>query len=266
MAGLGRFEGKVALITGGGTGIGTAVAARLTAEGARVVLTGRREAPLAAAAAALGALHFAADAADAGDMRALLAYARAEAGGVDILVANAGAHGFGTITETSDEDWAASIRGNLNTAFVVVRELLPELLARRGNIVVVSSLAGLFAGPEAAGYVTMKHALLGLVKVLTRDYGPRGLRANAVCPGWVTTPMADAEMEVLRERHGLADIAAAYQLAARHVPLRRPATPAEVASVIAFLASEDAAMVAGVALPVDGGASVVDLPTIGFAD
>ena len=112
----------------------------------------------------------------------------------------------------------------------------------------------------------MKHALIGLVKSLARDYGPQGLRANAICPGWVRTPMADEEMEVLRKRHGLADIAAAYNLATRHVPLRRPAEPAEIAAAVAFLASSDASMVNGVALPVDGGSTVVDLPTIGFAD
>jgi NAD(P)-dependent dehydrogenase (short-subunit alcohol dehydrogenase family) len=199
-------------------------------------------------------------------MQALRAFARAEAGGLDILVANAGAHGFATVGDTSDDDWAASLRGNLTTALVSIRELLPELVARRGAVVAVSSLAGLFAGPEAAGYVTTKHALLGLVRSVARDYGPRGVRANAVCPGWVRTPMADEEMEVLRARHGLDSAEAAYALATRNVPLRRPAEPGEVASVIAFLASPDAAMVNGVALPVDGGSAVVDVPTIGFAD
>ncbi len=261
-----RFKDKVAVVTGGGTGIGAAVAKRLVAEGARVILAGRRAEVLVATATPLGALHFTADAADAAQMQALAAFALAQAGNIDILVANAGAHGFSPLVGTTDADWAASTSGNLNTAFVAIRELLPALLARRGNIVVVSSLAGLFAGPEAVGYVTMKHALIGLVKSVARDYGPQGLRANAVCPGWVRTPMADEEMKVLRERHNLADVEAAYSLATCNVPLRRPAEPADIAAAVAFLASSDASMVNGVALPVDGGSAAVDLPTISFAD
>jgi len=126
--------------------------------------------------------------------------------------------------------------------------------------------AGLFAGPEVVGYVTMKHALVGLTKSIARDFGPKGVRCNAVCPGWVTTDMADDEMKVIIDRHRLASIEAAYQLVTRNVPLRRPATPEEVANVICFLASGEAAMVTGAMVPIDGGASVVDLPTIGFAD
>ncbi len=266
MSRLARFQGKVAVVTGGATGIGAAVARQLAVEGARVIITGRRAETLAATATALGVEAFTADAADAIQMRALLAFVTAQAGGVDILVANAGAHGFASAGGMDDEAWAACLRGNLGTASVSIREMLPALIARQGSIVVVSSLAGLFAGPEAAGYVTAKHALLGLVRSVARDYGHHGVRANAVCPGWVRTPMADEEMEVLRERHHLPSVEAAYALATRHVPLRRAAEPDDVARVVAFLASEDAAMVTGVALPVDGGAAVVDLPTIAFAD
>lgn len=262
----GRLAGRVAAITGGGTGIGAAVATHFVAEGASVLLIGRRHDRLAETAARIGAAFHVGDAADPSDMRAATALLRERFGGLDILVANAGAHGFKCLHETSDREWQDSTRGNLDTAFVATREMLPGLLLRKGNIVVVSSLAGLFAGPSAAGYITMKHALIGLTKTIARDYGPRGVRANAVCPGWVRTPMADAEMEVLRARHALADIDGAYTLATGNVPLRRAATPAEIAAVVAFLASDDAAMVTGAILPVDGGASIVDLPTIDFAD
>jgi meso-butanediol dehydrogenase/(S,S)-butanediol dehydrogenase/diacetyl reductase len=259
-----RFAGKAALISGGGTGIGAAVAERIIREGGGAVLLGRRPEPLNAVAERLGAVPIARDAASASDVRKAVAAAVERFGGLDVLVANAGGHGFGTVVDTSDEMWSVSTRANLDTAFVCAREALPELKQRRGNIVVISSLAGVAAGPEAAGYVTMKHALIGLTRSLARDYGVVGVRANAVCPGWVRTDMADGEMQVLVERLKLNSIEEAYDLVTRHVPLRRPATPGEIADVVGFLASSEAAMVTGASILVDGGASIVDLPTLAF--
>lgn len=261
-----NFAGRVAFITGGGTGIGAAVAQQFVAEGGRVLLMGRRLQPLQAVAQPLGAaaLVCAGDAAVAADVRAALAQAVAAFGGVDVLVANAGGHGLGSVTETDDAAWALATRVNLDSAFVCMREALPQLVQRRGNIVVLSSLAGHFAGPAVAGYVTMKHALLGLTRSVARDYGRQGVRVNAVCPGWVRTPMADEQMQVLVQQHALPDVDAAYALATRDVPLGRAATPAEVADAVLFLASPQAAMITGTSLLVDGGASAVDLPTLAF--
>ncbi len=259
------WQGKVAFITGGGTGIGAAVAAQFAAGGGKVVLMGRRAAPLEAVAAPLGGLAIAGDAADAADVRRALAAARQACGGVDVLVANAGGHGLGTLVDTDDAAWSLATRLNLDTAFVCMRELMPELIARRGNVVVLSSLAGHFAGPGVVGYVTMKHALVGLTRSVARDYGRRGVRVNAVCPGWVRTAMADEQMQALVELRGLADVEAAYALVTRDVPLGRPASADEVADAVLFLASDQAAMITGTTLMVDGGASVVDLPTVAFA-
>ncbi len=261
-----EFRDRVALITGGGTGIGAAVARQFSAAGGRVVLMGRRAAPLHEIAAPLGGLVVAGDAADAADVRRALAAARDAWGSVDVLVANAGGHGIGSALDTDDASWAQATRLNLDTAFVCVRELLPELIARRGNVVVLSSLAGHFAGPDVVGYVTMKHALIGLVRSVARDYGRRGVRVNAVCPGWVRTAMADEQMAELVRRRGLAGVEAAYDLVTRDVPLGRPATAQEVADAVLFLASPRAAMITGTSLLVDGGASAVDLPTLAFAD
>lgn len=262
---MNRFGGKVALITGGGTGIGAAVAQALHAEGGQVVLMGRRREPLEAVAAPLGGLALAGDAADASDVRRVLAQARERFGGVDVLVANAGGHGVGEAAHTDDAAWRLATRLNLDTAFVCIREALPELIERRGSIVVLSSLAGHFAGPGVVGYVTMKHALIGLTRSVARDYGRLGVRINAVCPGWVRTPMADEEMRALVEQRRLADIEAAYALVTRDVPLGRPASAAEIADAVLFLASPQAAMITGTSLMVDGGAAAVDLPTIAFA-
>lgn len=259
------FKDKVAFITGGGTGIGAAVARQFAAAGGKVVLMGRRAAPLQAVAEPIGALVAQGDAADAADVRRALAAAREAFGGVDVLVANAGGHGVGDALQTDDAAWALATRLNLDTAFVCSREAMPELMDRRGSIVIVSSLAGHFAGPGVVGYVTMKHALLGLTRSLARDYGRRGVRVNAVCPGWVRTEMADEQMQVLIERYRLPDLDAAYDLVTRDVPLGRAASAEDVAHSVLFLASPGASMITGTSLMVDGGASAVDLPTIAFA-
>jgi len=268
-SGNNSFSNKVAFISGGGTGIGAAVAKQMAEAGAKLVLMGRRTAPLEEVAAGLApaqVLVLGGDAANAVDVRQAATQAVARFGSIDVLVANAGGHGLGKLTDTDDASWAQATRLNLDTAFVCARELMPELLKQRGTIVILSSLAGHFAGPEVVGYVTMKHALIGLTRSLARDYGPLGIRVNAVCPGWVRTAMADEQMQVLVQKHQLADIEAAYRMVSRHVPLRRPAEPAEVADAVLFLASTRAAMITGTSLMIDGGASAVDLPTISFAD
>lgn len=261
-----RFRGKTAFITGAGTGIGAAVARRMAADGANVVLAGRRREPLEAVAAETGGFIVQADAADSAAVAIALDTVHKKFGPVDILIANAGGHGVGPTVTMSDETWALATRLNLDTAFVTARACLPDLIERKGNIVVVSSIAGLFSGPNAAGYVTMKHGLIGLAKSLARDYGRQGVRTNTICPGWVATAMADEQMEVVVEKHGLASVAEAYRLVTRDVPLGRPATPEEVSNVICFVASSEAAMMNGAIITVDGGATVVDLPTLAFVD
>ncbi len=261
-----RFVGKSVIITGGGTGIGAAIARRMLAEGANVTLVGRRLEPLQEIAQGDNVLAIAADAADTKAFRGVVEQVIARFGGIDILVANAGGHGVGPTLTMTDETWAAAARGNLDTAFVSSRECLPQLISRKGNIVVISSIAGLFAGPDAAGYVTMKHSLIGFGKSLARDYGRKGVRTNIICPGWVSTAMADEQMQHLMAKHNLASIEDAYQLVTKDVPLGRPATPEEVSNVVCFAASKEAAMMNGAIITVDGGASVVDLPTLAFVD
>ncbi len=261
---------RVIVITGGGTGIGAAIAKRYADEGAAVAVVGRRAEPLAEVAAATGALPVVADAADRVSASAAIARILERFGRIDVLVANAGGHGFASVGETSDADWNAALTANLTTAFVMAREALPALTesaARRGGseIVVVSSLAGLFAGPSVAGYTVGKHALIGLTRSLARDYGRVGIRVNAVCPGWVRTPMADAEMdEFAAHAAQIADRDAGYAAVTRDVPLGRAAEPSEIASIVRFLGSEESSYMTGSVLVADGGAHIVDLPTVAF--
>lgn len=259
-----RYTGKTAIVTGAGTGIGAAIAEQISAEGGNVILTGRRAAPIEAVAARCGGVAVAGDASSSDHMERLVALAEDRFGGLDVMVCNAGGFGFGTLTETGEEDWDNAVQANLTTAYAAARAAIPALLPRQGNVLMMASIAGLASGPEACGYVTMKHGLLGLTKSIARDYGPQGVRCNAICPGWVRTEMADMEMGELMERKGLSTVEDAYALVTRDVPLRRPADPKDVALAAAFLCSQEARMITGSILTVDGGATIVDVPTLAF--
>ncbi len=212
-------------------------------------------------AAELDAVAVAGDAASPEDMQRAIGACR-DLGGLDVLVANAGGESGGAAADTRDDEWESSLRSNLTSAFVCARAAVPELRARGGgSIVIVASEAALTAPPRLAGYVSAKTALLGLTRSLAVDYGPEGIRCNAVCPGWVRTPMGDDYLGGIAAARGIS-IDEAYVLASCRLPLRRPATPEEIATVCLFLACDDSAFVTGTVLPVDGGASAVDVGTI----
>ena len=257
------MDGKVVLITGGGTGIGAACARSFARAGAHVAVVGRRRELIEQVAEDTGGLAVAANAADTSEMQRAVEEVLGEFGELDVLIANAGGVGVGAALDTDDAEWGRARSANLDTAFVAARQSLPSLIRKRGNIVFVSSIAGLAAGPEVCSYTTFKHALIGLTRSLARDYGPQGVRANVVCPGWVRTPMADQEMQVLMHDRGLT-LDQAYSLVTRDVPLRRASDPEEIAAVCQFLASEAASIVTGAIIVADGGSTVVDVPTLIF--
>jgi NAD(P)-dependent dehydrogenase (short-subunit alcohol dehydrogenase family) len=245
--------GRTALVTGGGRGIGRAIAVALAARGARVVVTGRSTGDLEQVASATGGIAMTADLADRASIEALLARIGAEVGAVDVLVHNAGIATSAPLARTSDEDYDRTMEVNVRSAFVLARALLPGMVERRwGRFVAVASNAGRVGYPYTSAYCASKHALVGLVRALAAELGPSGVTANAVCPGWVRTDMAhDAVARIAAKTKRSADEAEAT-LAAMS-PQRRLMEAEEVAHLVASLVDDGARGINGQAIPLDGG-------------
>lgn len=250
-----------ALIIGGGTGIGAAVARRM--DSWDVCVAGRRLEPVERVASAIGGLAVQADVSTPSGAGRAVDACLERFGRLDALVVSSGAGAGGAVLDQTLERWNHVIATNLTGAFLLCQEALPALLEVGGAIVTISSLAGLRADPASAAYCSSKAGLIMLTQCIALDYGPRGVRANCVCPGWVRTAMADGEMDSLAAARGI-DRDGAYAVASAHVPARRPAQPEEVAEAVAWLASPAASYINGAVLAVDGGAAIVDAGTLAF--
>jgi meso-butanediol dehydrogenase / (S,S)-butanediol dehydrogenase / diacetyl reductase len=255
------MTGRVVLVTGGGTGIGEAVARQLCDAGEQVVICGRRAEPLHAVAEQTGARAVVVDVSEAPGVTRVVDESIAAFGRLDGLVLNHGIIRAGRLDELSIEDWQDTLQVNLTGPFLLARAALPHLLERRGAVVSVSSVAALRASEAMAAYSASKAALLMLTQSLAVDHGADGLRANVICPGWTATEMADVEMAELGKSRGIST-ADAYRLATATVPQRRAASADEVARAVCWLLSDAASYVNGAVLPVDGGSCVVDPGTI----
>jgi meso-butanediol dehydrogenase/(S,S)-butanediol dehydrogenase/diacetyl reductase len=253
---------RCAVVTGAATGIGRATALAFARDGYAVALVGRRAEPLEQLAAELhdnggDAIAAPADVGSAEQAAVAVASAVEQFGGIDVLVNNAGVGDSAPLLEESLERWEETLRINLTGAFLITKLALPHLIERRGAVVNVASVNGILAGPGWTSYCVSKAGLIMLAKCVANDYGRQGVRANAVCPGWVRTPMGDHDMDEVARAQG-ADREGAYARAHRQHPLGRPAQPEEIAGVIAFLASPGAAYVTGATVMVDGGTSAID--------
>jgi 3-hydroxybutyrate dehydrogenase len=252
------LHGRRALVTGGGRGIGRSVARHLARAGADVLVSARTTAEIEAVAEELRvqgvrAFAVAADVARAEDVRSLFAAARALLGGVDVLVLAAGIAPSATLAKTTDEVWASVIGTNLSGAFYCVREALPPMAAQGwGRVVLVASIAGKTGVPYLGAYVASKHGVLGLTKAAALEVADKGVTVNAVCPGYVDTPMTEAAVAKIAERTGrtLGEVRRRLEETS---PQKRLFTADEVAALALFLCSEDARGITGQALSVDGG-------------
>jgi NAD(P)-dependent dehydrogenase (short-subunit alcohol dehydrogenase family) len=244
---------RTCLVTGASRGIGAAVAARLAEDGHRVALLGRDAAALDAVRAGLPgpALGVAADVTDADAVEGAVARVEQEWGPVEVLVSNAGTGFAAPLVDTSDQDWARMLDLNLTAPFRLVRRVLPSMVERGwGRIVVVASVVAKRGEAHVAAYAAAKHGVLGLVRAAAAEVARSGVTVNAVCPGYVDTPMTDGTVEAIAERTGRsADEARA--VLARRQPIGRLVDPAEVAEAVAFCLVNGA--VTGQGINVDGG-------------
>ena len=247
-----KLAGKTAIVTGAASGMGRAIAKEFAAEGARVACLDLNEAEAVKTADTLGqdkGLAIACDVSKAESVAAAGSKAEAALGRIDILVNCAGVlDGYAAITETSDALWDRTVGINLKGTFMVCRAALPGMVARGyGVIINISSIAGLVAGGGGAAYTASKHGVLGLTRQTAYDYGSKGIRANAICPGAIETAMTK-------------DILSSGDLAVmelvRSVPAGRHGQPEEIAKLALYLASDDASFVHGAAMTIDGGWTV----------
>ena len=256
-----RLEGKVALITGGGAGIGAAITKLYVEEGARVLITGRRKNVLEEFSAEFpeGKVGFyAGDISKPEDAEAMVKAAMEFGGKLDILINNAGIDPPGSVTDVPIDEWKMVIDINLNGTFYMSRFALVKMLEQgSGSIIHVSSLAGLRNIPGMAAYSATKSAMIGFSNSIALDYGPKGIRSNTICPGATRTPMLAEAMSGLAEAQGV-DADGAMNLLTQYLPLPRPCEPIEIAYAAVYLGSNESSYMTGAVMAIDGGACIVD--------
>jgi 3-hydroxybutyrate dehydrogenase len=255
------LDGKVALVTGSTSGIGLGIARAFAAAGANVVLNGFGAAD--DVARAQGAIeteygvktaYSAADMTSRDEIGKMIAGALGELGRIDILVNNAGIQHVAPLDQFPVEKWDQILAINLSSAFHTTRLALPAMRKQGyGRIINVASAHGLVASPFKAAYVAAKHGIVGLTKVAALETAEEGITCNAICPGYVYTPLVEAQIDGQAKAHGISRDQVIREVLLAQQPNKRFATVEEIGALAVFLSSEAAASITGVALPVDGG-------------
>lgn len=256
-----RLEGKVALITGGGTGLGAAAAEAFVAEGAKVCITGRRAEVLASFAAKFPADKLKAVTGDVSkeeDIKRVVAEAVAFGGKLNVVVNNAAAEGLGGVLDVDLAEWQKALDTNLTGPFLVCRHTIPHLIAAGGgSIINVASIAGILGLPAMPAYCTTKAGLLGLTRQLAYDFGVKKIRANAILPGAFRTDMLEGNLKKLAASLGvtLDDI---FKVWGGPAPLKRVARPEELKGLFLYLASDESTYTTGAEFICDAGLHNID--------
>lgn len=247
------LAGKTALITGGGRGIGRAIAERLASEGARVIVTGRTESEIDDTARALGGLAIRMDAADRASVRAAVDALKVRSEDVDVLVNNAGFAESVAFDRTFDELWDRLLEVNVTSAFALCRALVPGMIERGfGRVINIASNAGLTGYGYSVAYCASKHAMVGMTRALAVEIAKTQVTVNAVCPGWTRTRMGDEAITRIVEKTGRS-LEVARKALENMSPQQRFTEPEEVAHVVAMLCAPGARSIHGQTIVVDGG-------------
>ncbi|MBZ9860834.1 SDR family NAD(P)-dependent oxidoreductase [Mesorhizobium sp. CA12] len=254
MSAVREIAGKHALVTGGGSGVGKAIAQALAAEGVAVTICGRREATLAEVTNENDRIFaVTADVTNEADMADVYQKAEAARGPFDVVVANAGMAGSVAAHKTALADWQRTLDVNLTGAFLTVKPALAGMLARKtGRIIFIASTAGLKGYAYVAPYVAAKHGVVGLMRALAAETAKSGVTVNAVCPGFVETEMLEESVQRIVEKTGRSTAEVRASLAATN-PQGRFIQPEEVAAAVLWLCSDAARSITGQAISISGG-------------
>ena len=255
------LKGKTALVTGSTSGIGLGIAQQLAAQGAHVILNGfgdvdapKAEVLQAGSAHGIRVGYHGADMSKASEIEAMMAYVQSEFGGVDILVNNAGIQFVAHVEAFPPEKWDAILAINLSSAFHTMRLAVPGMRAKNwGRIINVASAHGLVASAGKSAYVAAKHGLIGLTKSVALETATTGVTCNAICPGWVLTPLVQKQIEARAEKEGITVDKAQVELLSEKQPSLQFVTPAQLGDLAVFMCSSAGDNVRGVAWNMDGG-------------
>lgn len=256
------LKGKVALITGGGTGLGTAIAQRFVKDGAKICISGRRREKLEQVAKALpkgSVIVCPGDVTKEADVKRMVETTLKFGGKLDVLVNNAATDAKAKLADLAPDDWRKVIETDLTAPFLLMREVIPIMIkAGGGSIINIASLGGTRCLPLCPAYCTAKAGLIMLTQQAALDYGPNNIRVNAVCPGGIDTELLDEMIIPLAQKLGT-DKQGGLDYFSKDVPLRRVSKPEEITGICSYLASDDSSFMTGSALLIDGGSAVVDV-------